>query len=225
MLLLVDDPQIRDPVLLGEALHEGEDARQEVEVLVSVRVLERDPGGEERFDLCAELALDLVDPDAPGEVARHEVVVAAVQQAAGADERLDVRRNGTLFDEGEVDADRQLRIVAEPLDRMLERRAVRHDAARGDDPRFVGQQRAVGHAAVETDVVGGDDEAVHVVEGRTPSSARPRAGRLSSRGRTGASAAPKALRRISGYNATSSRKILKITAGDDKCDTPRVRGK
>ena len=157
---LIDDAHVRDPVLLGEPLHEAEDARQEVEVLMPVRVPEPDAGGEHvsrsapaararpRRDGCA----------ARSSAGRIRVVPVQVPLAPTSDSTSSATR--PLLDEREVDPDARAsesRAAARP---RVERRAVRHDAARGHDPVLVRAQRPVGHPAMEADVVGGDDEAL-----------------------------------------------------------------
>ncbi len=117
-----------------------------MEMLVAVQMRDGQACCEHALDLRAQLALDV--NAAPQQ---QELHVTPWHRRAG--------RQRHLFDEGEMDADFERRHVAQPRNGVIEGGSVRHDAARRDDPVAVGADRPRGHAAIEADVVGSDDEA------------------------------------------------------------------
>ena len=129
-------------------------------MLMSIRVRDRQSGLQHAFDLRPQLAFDIVHAHASRRISRYERRVVLAEQSVRADERRDVLREGTLFDEREMNPDGKRRHIAQSLYGMLERRAVRDDAARRDDPFLMCANGAVGHAAMQRDVVSRDDESL-----------------------------------------------------------------
>ena len=189
---------------------------------MAVEVDELEAGGQEALDLAAELRFELGGVDAAQEVAGGEGAEAGEEGAVRAEERAHLGPRGEralASHEGEVDPRVQLGPVAQPFDGAVQGAAVGDHAAGGDDPLLVSPQGSQGHAGVEADVVGRDDEGLQ----------RPGLGASAGSGAavpsTGAGRPRRRGWRISGKRVTSSRKIFRMTPGDDRVERPRVRGK
>jgi len=169
---LAGDADETDAVLLRQTQDDREDPWQHMQVLVRVGVDHRQPGGEQPLDLQPQLGFDL----GQGETAEDEPLrqgrIAGEQRPVTADQRGDAlrRRQRPFADQGQVDSDVQ-RKAAELLDGGLERAADRGDAHRGDDPGVRGGESAAGHAGMEADVVGGDDELLQGTTAGAPAAA------------------------------------------------------
>ena len=209
----------RDPVLARQAEDDGEEPRQGVEVLVGVEVDHRQPRRQQALDLPAQLALDLLAADPAAQVAADERRPTRQQRAVPAEEarHLARRRQRALPDQRQVRPDVELRPRPQALHGVVEGAPVGGDAHRGHDAVLVGVQRAAVERGMEPDVVGGDDEAPH------PRAAGAPAGAASPG--AGAGRARRRGRRISGYRRTSSRRMRRMTAGEESVERPRVRGK
>src|ERR1051326_1156907 len=152
---VVDATDVRDVVLLRQPLHDAKEARPHVQVLVAVHVRDVEAGAEHFLDLRAHLPL--------------RIGTAAAEQPARVIPRHErAGRERALLDQREVNADFEPRQRAQAVDGIVELEAVRHDAARGHDSFAMRADRPLGHASIEADVVGSDDEVrLHCSCGRT----------------------------------------------------------
>src|SRR6266536_6459785 len=131
-------------------------------------------------------------------------------------------------------ADLQRWNIFQPRDCVRKLIAVRDDRTGRHDAVAMRFDCPGGHPAIEADVIRGHDQLFK----RAPHP--PLRGTFSRWEKDEGSSAPlpsgeggaeRRVRglasrfRISGYNLTSSAKILKMTFGDDKCDLPRILGK
>src|SRR5207237_1570621 len=113
---IVDDANVWNAVLAGETAHDREDARQHVEMLMSVQMRDAQAGREDLLELRAQFALD-VDTAAR----QHELHVTFRHRLAG--------RERALFDEREVRTDFERWHIAQSGNGVVERVAVRDDRA------------------------------------------------------------------------------------------------
>ena len=191
-----------------ELEHDRRHLGPQVEVLVAVEMGQHEPGRSHRLDLCPELPAQVVGVDPTTHRTAQELLPREREVATIVDQGRDLggREEGRVLpDAAQVAADAEA-AVAQRRGPLGERRGHRQRRGRGDDPVPVAVEDASTHPGCEPEVIRVDDEESGTRCDQWISLRCPMA-------------------RISGSSLHISRRIVAMTAREDRVETPRLRGK
>jgi len=139
-----------------------------VGVLMSVEVRGLDAGCADFQDLSSQFPFDFFGADNSGRKPRYETTQRIMEIAVFGDERWDFFEgsNRSSTDKDQVATDSHARIQFCKFDGVIEGRATRHQSGAGKNSFAMGTDNAFIYSTSEAEVVGIEDELLHLREGR-----------------------------------------------------------
>jgi hypothetical protein len=134
---------------------------------MSVEVRGLDAGRADFEDLSSQFPFDFFGADDSGRKPRYETTQGIMEIAAFGDERWDFFEgsNRSSPHEDQVAANSQARIQFCKFDGVVEGRAARHQSGAGKNSFAMGTDNAFIYSTGEAEVVGVEDELLHLREG------------------------------------------------------------